>query len=341
MTHVGETYRAVQATAPGMLKLTELPLPTPAAGQVRIRVEACGVCRTDFLTVEGAVPIDFPRVPGHEAVGRIDAVGEGVTDWAVGQRVGVGYLGGHCGRCARCRRGDFVGCVDQQQTGVHVDGGYAEVMVARESGLVAMPDELGALEAAPLLCAGLTTFNALRDSGARAGDLVAILGVGGLGHLAVQFARKMGFRVAAIARGAEKGPLALELGAHVYIDSEAQDAAEELMRLGGAKLVLATAGSSAAMSSLLQGLAPSGELIALGIDMASLAVTPVDLIIGDRGIGGSLTGSSADNEDTLAFSVLQDVRPAIEVMGLQQAPEAYERMLSNEARFRVVLDMAR
>jgi propanol-preferring alcohol dehydrogenase len=335
-----ETYRAVQVTEPGRLALAELPLPTPGPGQVRVRVEACGVCHTDAVTVEGMMPVDFPRVPGHEVVGRIDAVGDGVTDWAVGRRVGVGYLGGHCGQCARCRRGDFVNCLDQPLTGMHVDGGYAEALVVRESGLVAIPDELDSVEAAPLLCAGLTTFNALRNSGARAGDLVAVLGIGGLGHLGVQYARRMGFRVVAIARGAEKEALALELGAHLYIDSVAQDAAAELTKLGGARLILATASSAPAMSALIPGLAPGGELLVVGADAEPVRVATTDLLFGERSVRGALTGSSADNEDTLAFSVLQDVRARIEVVPLAEAPAAYARMMSNQARFRMVLDMS-
>jgi propanol-preferring alcohol dehydrogenase len=336
-----QTYRAVQATEPGRLALAELPVPTPGPGQVRVRVEACGVCHTDAYTVEGIVPVDFPRVPGHEVVGRIDAVGDGVRDWTVGQRVGVGYLGGHCGHCARCRRGDFVNCLEQPFTGWHADGGFAEVMIARESGLVAIPDELDAVEAAPLLCAGLTTFNALRNSGARAGDLVAVLGIGGLGHLGVQFARRMGFRVVAIARGPEKEALARELGAHLYVDSVAQDAAAELNKLGGARLILATASSAEAISALIPGVAPGGELLAVGADAAEpVRVSTTDLIFGERSLVGALTGSSADNEDTLAFSVLQDVRAKIEVVPLAEAPAAYARMMSNQARFRMVLDMS-
>ncbi|MHB8689852.1 MAG: alcohol dehydrogenase [Solirubrobacteraceae bacterium] len=336
-----ETYRAVQAIEPGRLGLAELPLSTPGPGQVRVRVEACGICHTDAVTVEAWLPVDFPRVPGHEVVGRIDGLGDGVTDWAVGQRVGVGYLGGHCGRCARCRRGDFVNCLEQPVTGMHVDGGYAEVLIARESGLVAIPDELDSVEAAPLLCAGLTTFNALRNSGARAGDLVAVLGVGGLGHLAVQYARRMGFRVVAIARGAEKEALAHELGAHLYIDSVTQDAAAELTTLGGARLILATASSAEAMSALIPGLAPGGELVAVGADTEPIRVSTTHLIFGERAIHGALTGSAADNEDTLAFSLLQDVRAKIEVVPLDEAPAAYARMISNHARFRMVLDMSR
>ncbi|HMJ35897.1 MAG TPA: alcohol dehydrogenase catalytic domain-containing protein [Baekduia sp.] len=306
-----------------------------------MRVEACGVCHSDAATVEGVFPIDFPRVPGHEVVGRIDAVGQGVTGWTVGQRVGVGFLGGHCGHCTRCRRGDFVNCEQQPYTGIHTDGGYAEVLIARESGLVAIPDELDSLEAPPLLCAGLTTFKALRDSSARPGDLVAVLGVGGLGHLGVQYARRMGFRVVAIARGPEKAALARELGAHLYVDSVAQDVAAELTNLGGARLVLATAANSAATAAVIPGLAPGGELMVLGIGDEPISVSSSDLIFGERYITGSLTGSTADNEDTLAFSVLQDIRATTEVVGLADAPVAYARMMNNEARFRMVLDLSR
>jgi D-arabinose 1-dehydrogenase-like Zn-dependent alcohol dehydrogenase len=336
-----DTYRAVQAVAPGQLAMTALPVPDPPADHVRVRVEACGICHTDATTVEAVFPIDFPRVPGHEVVGRIDAVGDGVTRWSVGERVGVGFLAGHCGHCARCRRGDFVSCENQAFTGVHVDGGYAEVLIAKQSGLVAIPDALDTVDAAPLLCAGVTTFNGLRKSSARAGDLVAVLGIGGLGHLAVQFARRMGFRVVAIARGPEKAALAEALGAHAYIDSVAQDAAAELQALGGASVVLSTAASSEAMGALIPGLAPGGQLVALGVGAEPLLVSGTDLLFGERSIAGSLTGSAADNEDTLAFSVLQDVRARIEVVGLDEAPAAYARMMANEARFRMVLDMTR
>ncbi|HEY3186384.1 MAG TPA: alcohol dehydrogenase catalytic domain-containing protein [Solirubrobacteraceae bacterium] len=336
-----ETYRAVQAVEPGRLALAQLPQRTPGPGHVRVRVEACGVCHSDAVTVEALMPIDFPRVPGHEAVGRIDTVGDGVTGWAVGQRVGVGFLGGQCGHCARCRRGDFVNCLDQPVTGAHVDGGYAEVLIARETGLVAIPDELNSVEAAPLLCAGITTFNALRNSGARAGDLVAVLGIGGLGHLGVQYARRMGFRVVAIARGAEKEPLARELGAHEYIDGVARDPAAELSSLGGAQVILATASSAEAMSALIPGLAPRGELIAVGADAEPIRATTSDLIFGERSVAGRLTGSAADNDDTLAFSVLHGVRARIEVVPLAEAPAAYARMMSNQARFRMVLDTTR
>lgn len=336
-----QTYRAVQAIEPGRLALAELPEPTPAPGHVRVRIEACGVCHSDAGTVEAAFPIDFPRVPGHEVVGQIDAIGDGVTGWAVGRRVGVGFLAGHCGHCARCRRGDFVNCLEQPITGVHVDGGYAELLIARQTGLVAIPDELDSVEAAPLLCAGITTFNALRNSRARAGDLIAVLGIGGLGHLAVQYARRMGFRVVAIARGAEKEAVARELGAHEYVDSVAQDAAAELTRLGGAQVILATVSRAEAMSALIPGLAPRGEMLGVGADAEPIRVSTTELIFGERSVVGRLTGSAADNEDTLAFSVLQDVRARIEVVPLAEAPAAYARMMSNQARFRIVLDMSR
>ena len=334
------TYRAVQAVEQGRLALCELKSTEPGEGQVRIRVEACGICHTDAATVEGVFPISFPRTPGHEVIGVIEALGDGVADWTIGQRVGVGYLGGHCGVCARCRRGDFVGCANQEITGVQTEGGYAEVMLARASGLVSVPGELSSIEAAPLLCAGLTTFNALRDSSARAGDVVAILGIGGLGHLGVQYARKMGFRTVAIARGAEKAQLAEDLGAHIYLDSTTQDIAAELAALGGAQVILATASSAPAMASAFPGLAPGGQMISVGVDTAPVEVSLVDLVFGERSLAGSLTGSSADNEDTLAFSVLQDVRATVEVVSLQDAAAGYARMLANQARFRIVIDMS-
>src|SRR2546426_4527596 len=259
------TYRAVQVTSPGKFELVNRPLLDPPAGKVRIRVEACGICHSDSVTVEELVPvITYPRVPGHEVVGKIDAIGEGVTGWRIGQRVGVGYLGGHCGVCIYCRRGDFVNCANQPWSGAHFDGGYAESMIAIPSGLVSIPDGLDAVDAAPLLCAGLTTFNALRRSSAEPGDLVAVLGIGGLGHLGVQFAVHMGFRVAAIARGAEKEPLAKQLGAHHYIDSKAGDPAAALQALGGAKVILATASDSKSMSELVGGLLPRGKMIVAG-----------------------------------------------------------------------------
>lgn len=336
---MSDTYKAVEVTAPGTLRVVERPIHEPGAGQVRIRVEACGICHSDVLAVEGLLPnAEFPRVPGHEAVGRIDALGAGVTGgWKVGQRVGVGFLGGNCGQCAQCRRGDFVNRLHQQFTGTTNDGGYAEVMYAAASGLSAVPDELKSVDAAPLLCAGLTTFNALRNSRARAGDLVAVQGVGGLGHLAVQYARHMGFRVAAIARGQSKQELAVRLGAHHYIDSEATDPAKTLQQLGGATVILATASSSKSHSGLLGGLRPGGSVLVVGLDFGPIEIGSTDLVLGERSVDGSKTGSAQDGEDTLAFSVLQNIRPMIETAPLEQAADAYARMMQGKARFRMVL----
>jgi propanol-preferring alcohol dehydrogenase len=332
------TYRAVEVTSPGKLMLVKRPLIDPPAGRVRLRVEACGICHTDSYTVDGLMPgVAFPRVPGHEVVGKIDSIGEGVSGWKIGQRVGVGFLGGHCGVCTPCRRGDFVNCASQPVSGVHYDGGYAESMIAIPSGLVAIPDELSSADAAPLLCAGLTTFNALRHSSAEPGDVVAVQGIGGLGHLGVQFAARMGFRVAAVARGAEKGPLAKQLGAHHYIDSQASDPAAALQELGGATVILATASDSKSMSDLIGGLAPRGRMIVAGAGSSPIEVSPLHLLFGSRGIEGTLTGSAIDNEDTLAFSVLQKIKPMIETVPLEKAAEGYERMLSNKARFRMVI----
>jgi D-arabinose 1-dehydrogenase-like Zn-dependent alcohol dehydrogenase len=335
---MSSTYQAIQVTKPGVLQLVERPVPEPGAGEVRIRVEACGVCHTDALTVEGRLPgLSYPRVPGHEVIGRIEALGPGVESWRVGQRVGVGFLGGHCGRCERCRRGDFVNCRDQPTLGISQDGGYAEQLIARASGLAAIPDELLPVAAASLLCAGVTTFNGLRRSTARAGDLVAIQGIGGLGHLAIQFARRMGFRVAAIARGSDKAALAATFGAHHYIDSTVQDPVAELQGLGGARLILATAANSASTSPLIAGLAPQGQLVVAGAGGDALEIQPASLIFGTRTISGTLTGSAIDCEDTLAFSALQDVRAMVEAIPLADAAAGYRRMLRNEARFRIVL----
>ena len=334
------SYRAVQVASPRKMDLVKRPLIEPAAGRVRLRVEACGVCHTDSYTVEGLMPrIAFPRVPGHEVVGRIDALGEGVSGWKIGQRVGVGFLGGHCGVCTPCRRGDLVNCANQPFSGIHYDGGYAESMIAMPSGLASIPDDLSSADAAPLLCAGLTTYNALRHSSAEPGDLVAVQGIGGLGHLGVQFAARMGFRVAAIARGAEKEPLAKQLGAHHYIDSQASDPAAALQALGGAKVILATASDSKSMSDLIGGLAPRGRMIVAGAGSSPIEVSPMHLLFGSRGIEGTLTGSAIDNEDTLAFSVLQKIKPMVETVPLQKAAEGYQRMLSNKARFRMVILM--
>jgi propanol-preferring alcohol dehydrogenase len=337
--HMSRTYRAVQVTQPGKLEVVERAMVEPAFGQVRIRVEACGVCHTDALTVEGGFPgLTYPRVPGHEVIGKIEAIASGVQGWKEGQRVGVGYMGGHCGYCENCRRGDFVNCQHQPISGTSTDGGYAEMMIAQASGLVAIPDDLLSTEAAPLLCAGLTTFNGLRNSKARPGELVAIQGVGGLGHLGIQFARRMGFQVAAIARGPEKESLARKLGAHHYIDSNAQDPVAALQTLGGARLILATAADSKSMSPLLGGLAPRGQLIVAGAGgNEPIEVDPVPLLFGMRSIAGTMTGSSIDAEDTLSFSSLQGIRPMIETVPLANAAEAYGRMMRNEARFRIVL----
>jgi propanol-preferring alcohol dehydrogenase len=333
------TYRAFEATGVHNLRLVERDLVDPAPGQVRLRVEACGVCHTDVLAIEGlrADPSQ-PIVPGHEVVGVIDAVGAGVTAWQPGDRVGVGFLNGHCGECEPCRRGDFVNCRNQEQTGTTIDGGYAEVAYARASGLVRIPDGIAATDAAPLLCAGLTTFTALQQGPTRAGALIAVQGIGGLGHLALQYARSLGYRVAAIARGKDKEIYARRLGAHEYIDSTTTDAGAELTALGGASLIIATASSGASMNPLVQGLAPNGRLVVVGAAPDPLTIATPDLIFGTRTITGSLTGSSIENEDNLAFTLAHDIRPSTEVMPFTQAMKAYEHMLSGEARFRVVLD---
>ncbi|WP_043663219.1 alcohol dehydrogenase catalytic domain-containing protein [Streptomyces xylophagus] len=335
------TYRAFEVTGTRKFELVEREVQEPPLGHVRLRVEACGVCHSDVVAVEGRRPDpSSPVVPGHEAVGVIDEVGPGVTTWRVGERVGVGYLGGHCGVCDFCRRGDFVNCADQPQTGSDVDGGYAESMIARASGLVRIPDGIGSIDAAPLLCAGLTVFSALRQIDYVPGALVAVQGIGGLGHLGVQYANKLGFRVAAIARGTEKAELAKRLGADHYIDSSAEDAGARLRELGGAAAVVATAASGASMSPLVSGLAPRGRMVVVGATVDPIQVQTIDLIFGTRTVAGSLTGSSIDNEDSLRFAKARDVRPMTEVMPLAQAPHAYERMMSGEARFRIVLNMA-
>jgi D-arabinose 1-dehydrogenase-like Zn-dependent alcohol dehydrogenase len=331
--------RVVQVSKPGApLELVERPVPEPGAGQVRIKVEACGICHSDSYTVEGRYPgITYPRVPGHEIAGRIDAAGPGVTAWRAGQRVGVGWHGGHCGVCERCRRGDFVLCVVQQVPGMAYDGGYADYMIAPQVALAAIPDDLAAVDAAPLLCAGITTYNSLRHSGAKPGDLVAILGVGGLGHLGVQYAVKMGFRTVAIARGPDKARLALQLGAHRYIDSKAEDAAKVLAELGGAKVILATVINAKAMSALIDGLGVDGKLLVVGASTEPIEVTPLQLIGKRRSIAGWPSGRSADSEDTMRFSALENIRPMIETFPLAKAAEGYARMMSGDARFRVVL----
>ncbi len=336
----GQSYRAAQAIGGGKLELATLPMREPGAGEVRIRVEACGICHTDVLTVDGGYPgIAYPRVPGHEVVGRIDALGTGVQQWRVGQRVGIGFLGGSCGHCESCRRGDLINCRNQVLSGIHYDGGYAEVMIAKDRGLVSIPDDMSAIEAAPLLCAGVTTFNALRKSPALAGELVVIHGLGGLGHLAVQFARYMGFRTVVVARGADKAELAMKLGAHAYIDSEAENAAKALRKMGGASVVVATVSSTAAMAPLIGGMKPHGQLAVVGAGVEPLKVNVGDLIFGERSIIGVNTGSPIEIEDTLGFSQLQNIRAMTEAFPLERIVEAYERMHGNKARFRVVLTM--
>lgn len=333
------TYAAVQAVAPGKLELTRKPIAEPAHGQVRIRVQACGVCHSDAGTVEGVFPIKWPRVPGHEVVGVIDAIGDGVEGWSLWQRVGVGFLGGSCGHCDECRGGDLVNCRNQEHTGIHRDGGYAECMLARATGLVSIPDAMSSEAAAPLLCAGLTTFSALRNSPARAGDLVAIIGIGGLGHLAVQFARRMGFEVVAIGRGPDKEDLALRLGAHHYIDGATAAVAEALQALGGAHLVVVTASGGDAVTQVIEGLRPRGRVLVLGVSSAPIYISTSDLVFGGRSIEGALTGDPATAEATLRFSALTEAAAMIETMPLEKAPEAYRRMMAGEARFRIVLTM--
>ena len=333
------SYRAVQASKPGRLEVVERELTAPPPGKVRIRVEACGVCHSDAGTVEGQFPIAWPRVPGHELVGRIDVLGSGVQGWAVGQRVGVGFLGGSCGYCEFCRTGDLVSCRNQEYTGIHHDGGYAEVMIAKASGLVSIPDDLSSVDAAPLLCAGLTTFSALRNAPAKAGDLVAVLGIGGLGHLGVQYARHMGFEVAAISRGVDTAELAKKLGAHHYIDSSASDPAAALQALGGAKVILITASGGKTVAATFKGLRPGGVSIVLGVGPEPIQVSSMDLIFGSRTLAGALTGDPATGDATLRFSALTGVAAMIETAPLEGAADAYAKMMAGKARFRMVLTM--
>src|SRR5262249_12192918 len=300
------TYQAVEVSAPGTLRVVERSVPDPGAGQVRIRVEACGVCHTDATTITGTYPgLTLPRVPGHEVIGRIEALGPGVLRWKIGQRVGVGLIGGEDGKCEPCRRGDMVNCQHPVLSGVTADGGYAEVMIAEERGIASIPDELTSAEAAPLLCAGVTTYNALRNAGLRGGDLVAVQGIGGLGHLGIQFARHMGFRTIAIGRGRDKEDLARDLGAHLYIDSTAENAAAALQDMGGAQAILATGTSGAAMGQLVSGLATRGKFIVVGVPQDDIQLNAFQLAFGGRSVYGSLTGTPIESEDTLAFSVLQ------------------------------------
>ena len=339
---MSETYKAIEVRKPGEFAEVRRPLQDPGHDQVRIRVEACGVCHSDAATVEGSYPgIAYPRVPGHEVVGRIDAVGSGVRGWQVGQRVGVGFLAGSCGYCEFCRGGDLVNCENQENTGIHQDGGYAEVLLAKASGLMSIPDDLTSVDAAPLLCAGLTTFSALRNAPAKAGDLVAILGIGGLGHLAVQYAHHMGFEVAAIARGADTAELAKKLGAHHFIDSAATDAAAALQKLGGAKVILITASGGKTVAETFKGLRPEGVSIVLGVGPEPIETSSTDLIFGNRKLHGALTGDPATGDATLRFSVLSGASAMIETVPLGEAAAAYAKMMSGKARFRMVLTMER
>src|SRR5215469_7100018 len=333
------TYKAIEVPRPGEFSEVSKPLLDPGPNQIRIRVEACGVCHSDSGTVEGLFPIEWPRVPGHELVGRIDALGSGVQGWVVGQRVGVGFLGGSCGYCEFCRDGDLVNCRNQEFTGIQHDGGYAEVMIAKASGLMSIPDSLSSVDAAPLLCAGLTTFSALRNAPAKAGELVAVVGIGGLGHLGVQYERHMGFEVAAIARGGDKVELARKLGAHHYIDNAATDPAEALQALGGAKVILITASGGKTVAETFKGLRPGGVSIVLGVGPEPIEVSAMDLIFGSRKLEGALTGDPATGDATLRFSALSGVSAMIETMPLEKAADAYAKMMAGKARFRMVLTM--
>jgi D-arabinose 1-dehydrogenase-like Zn-dependent alcohol dehydrogenase len=333
--------KAVQVSkAGGDFELVEREIPQPGPGQVRVKVQACGICYSDHLVKDGILPgIQYPRVPGHEVAGIVDEPGPGVANWKKGQRVGIGWHGGHDFTCPACREGDFVTCENEKITGIHFDGGYQEYMLAPAEGLAAIPDGLDAAEAGPLLCAGITTFNALRHSGAGPGDLVAVQGIGGLGHLGVQWASKFGYRVAAVGRGPENGDLAKKLGAHIYIDSKNSDAAAELQKLGGAKVILATAPNSKAMSDLFPGLGRNGSMVVVGAGSGNIEVSPFTLLLGKRRLQGWASGTAADSEDTMRFAAMTGIRPMIEKYPLEKAAEAYARMNSGHAQFRVVLTM--
>ena len=334
------SMKAVQISKPGGdFELVERPIPEPGRSQIRIKVDACGVCHSDVLVKEGLMPIPYPRIPGHEVAGRVDAVGADVTQWKPGQRVGVGWHGGHCFICDACRRGDFIICQNEKITALAFDGGYAEYMIAPAEAVAAMPDDLPAAEAAPLMCAGITTFNSLRNSGARAPALVAVQGIGGLGHLGLQYARQLGFHTVAIGRGADKEALAMKLGAHDYIDTAAGSATEALQKMGGARVILATAPDSKAMSGLVGGLAKGGTLLVVGVGPEPLSIVPGEIVLVRRAIQGWPSGTAKDSEDTLQFSVLTGVRPMIEKYPLAKAAEAYDQMMSGRARFRAVLTM--
>jgi D-arabinose 1-dehydrogenase-like Zn-dependent alcohol dehydrogenase len=335
--------KAVQVSKAGdPFEVVEREIPQPGPGQVRVKIEACGVCHSDVVTKNGLFPgIQYPRVPGHEISGKIDAVGAGVTQWKAGQRVGVGWHGGHCFICEPCRRGDFILCRNGKITGISFDGGYAEYTVVPAEAIAAMPDGISADEAAPLLCAGITVFNSMRNSGTRSGDLVAVQGIGGLGHLGIQFARQMGFQTVAIGRGADTGSLARKLGAHHYIDSGAGDPAAELKKFGGAKLVLATAPDARAISSLIGGLTENGKLLVVGVPNDPISVNVMQIVGQKLAVQGWPSGSAIDSEDTLRFSVLSGVRPMIEKYPLEKASEAFDQMMSGKAKFRVVLTMGK
>lgn len=327
--------------AGGPIELVEREVPQAGFGEVRVRVQACGICHSDVYTKEGLWPgIRYPRVPGHEIAGVVDEVGGGVVGWREGQRVGVGWYGGHCGHCRACRRGEFINCETLPVPGISYDGGYEEYMIAPANALASMPEGISSEDAAPLLCAGITTFNALRHSGAGPGDLVAIQGVGGLGHLAIQFANKFGYKVAAVSRGVENASLARKLGAHHYIDSQANNPAQQLQKLGGARVILATAPSGKAMTALFDGLGTNGKMVVVGASNEHVEVTPIQLIRGGKTLQGWASGTSADSEDTLNFSVLNGVRPMIEKYPLERATEGYERMMSGKAEYRVVLTIS-
>jgi D-arabinose 1-dehydrogenase-like Zn-dependent alcohol dehydrogenase len=331
--------RSVQVSKPhGPFELVEREIPEPGDRKVRIKIQACGICHGDSVTKDGIFPgIQYPRVPGHEIAGVIDAIGNDVTEWKVGQRVGIGWSAGHCGHCESCRRGDFVTCRYGQVAGISYDGGYGDYMIAPTEALASIPDELSTTEAAPMMCAGITTYNALRNSGARVGDVVAILGIGGLGHVGIQFAAKMGFNTIAIGRGKDKEELARKLGARYYIDNKSQNPVEDLVKLGGAKIILGTVPSGKAMGEVLGGLAINGKLIMIGASEEPLEVSPLFFLSGRRAVVGWPSGSSIDSQDTLSFSVLSRVRPMNEIFPLEQATEAYDLMMSGKVRFRAVL----
>lgn len=337
---MARTMRAIQVGKAGAaLELVEREIPEPGRGQVRIAIEACGICHSDAITKEGWMPVQYPRVPGHEVVGKIDALGAGVTAWKTGQSVGVGWHGGHCGQCEACRAGDFLCCAAQQVCGISYDGGYAEYMIAPDVALARVPDGMKPEDAAPLLCAGVTTFNSLRNMDVRAGDLVAVQGIGGLGHLAIQYSRKLGFRTVAISRGPDKQALALELGAHEYIDAAAGSVSQALQKLGGARVIMVTASSSSLAAELIGGLGRNGTLLLLGAGVDPIPVVGIALLQKRQRIQGWPSGVPQDSQETMSFSALAGVRSRNEIFPLARAAEAYERMMSNDARFRVVLKM--